>query len=193
MKFDFKLKDINSIVGFSIYRQYITDAAMNSYFSFLKKRLYTLIEDRVRLLNSISYENNDLGTYIQFFYENLFGLQRTFGESRVKHAYDTGKKYDEGNLYDDVDFDGFLDLRYYKLLIKYLLDYSEESFTLGWLYAFVCEFCELEPNEVQIEEHYSYLVINIPNNIGGQILQNIFLDKKTYLNTPIEDIRFNLT
>lgn len=188
-----KLPDINTISGFSPYRQYNSDSTINAYFLFLKKRIYNTLQQRLDLLKQISYSYDGDNTYIQFFYENLFSLQRTFGETKVNNQYDTGKKYDTGLIYDDTTFDGFLDLDYYKILIKYLLDYSEESYTLGWLYGFVCEFCVLEPQDVSIEEHYSYVVVNAPRKRESVLLQKIFLDKQTYLNVPIEDIRFNLT
>lgn len=188
-----KLPNIDSISGFSPYRQYNADSTINAYFNFLKKRLYKITQDRINLLNQISYSYDGNNTYIQFYYETLFGLQRTFGETKVNNQYDTGKGYDSGFIYDDTNFDGFLDLDYYKVLVKYFLDYSEESYTLGWLYGFVCEFCNLKPNQVTITEHVSHVVVNIPRTRESVLLQKIFIDKNTYLNVPIDEIRFNLT
>lgn len=188
-----KLPNITSIAGFSPYRQYNEDTSINAYFLFLKTYIYNTLQERLNLLKLISYSYESDNTYIQFFYENLFGFQRTFGETKVQHQYDTGKQYDTGIIYDDTNFDGFLDLDYYKTLIKYMLSYAEESYTLGWLYGFVIEFCGFDPKDVTIEEHIDYVVVNAPRIRESVLLQKIFLDKQTYLNVPIEDIRFNLT
>lgn len=182
-----KLPNVNEIAGFAPYRQYNSDPNINAYFLFLKKRLHDLIQDRLNLLRQISYSYNESeNTYIQFYYENLFGFLRTFGETRVKNQYDTGIKYDTGLIYDDANFDGFLDLSCYKILIKYLLDYGEESYTLGWLYGLVIEFCKFQPSQVQITETYASTSINCPRTRESVLLQQIFNDKQTYLNFPIE-------
>lgn len=182
-----KLPNVNTIAGLSPYRQYNSDSRINSYFIFLKKRLHSLIQDRLNLLRQMSYNYTESeNTYIQFYYENLFGFLRTFGETSVKNQYDTGIEYDTGLIYDDTDFDGFLDLNKYKILIKYLLSYDEESYTLGWLYSFVIEFCDFQPADIIIEEKLSGALINCPRTKESVLLQQILNDKQTYLNTPIE-------
>lgn len=189
---DLKLPNVNSIPGFSLYRQYGHDDKCVAYFDLLKKRIHTLLQNRLELLKQISWSYPDDNTYLQFYYETLFGFQRTLGESRVRHQYDTGKQYDTGLIYDDVDFDGFLDLKYYKILIEFFLDYSFESWTLDWVYGLVCKFCGFQPKQVLIMEDYTSIVVSCPRTTESILLERVFLDKQNYLFVPIEDIRFNL-
>lgn len=190
---DLKLPDVNSIPGFSVYNQYSSDPKCTAYFNLLKKRLHRKLQERLELLKQISHSYEGDNTYIQFYYENLFGLQRTVGETKVNNQYDTGVLFDDGKIYDDTTFDGFLDLDYYKIIIKYFLDYSEENYTKGWVYALVCEFCQFEPNQVSITENYTNIVVNCPRTRESVLLEKIFLDKQNYLCVPIEDVFFSLS
>ena len=189
---DLKLPNVDSIPGFALYAQYAQDEKCTAYFSLLKNRLHRITQERLELLKQISWDYQGDNEYIQLYYETLFGLQRTVGETKVANQYDTGKQFDDGLIYDDTTFDGFLDLDYYKLLVKFFFSYSEENYTLGWVYSLVCEFCQFEPSQVTITENYTNIVITCPRTRESVLLEKIFLDKQNYLCVPIEDITFNL-
>lgn len=154
--------------------------------------LHRITQERLELLRQISWNYQGDNEYIQFYYETLFGLQRTVGETKVVNQYDTGVLFDDGKIYDDTTFDGFLDLDYYKLIVKFFLSYAEENYTLGWVYALVCNFCEFQPNQVTITENYTNIVIKCPRTRESVLLEKIFLDKQNYLCVPIEDVLFDL-
>lgn len=187
---DLKLPNVDSIPGFDLYAQYAQDEKCTAYFSLLKNRLHRITQERLELLKQISWDYKGDNEYIHFYCETLFGLQRTVGETKVANQYDTGVLFDDGKIYDDTDFDGFLDLDYYKILVKFFLNYSEENYTLGWVYALVCEFCGFTPSQVAITVNYTNIVVNCPRTRESVLLEKIFLDKQNYLCVPIEDVIF---
>lgn len=191
---DLKLPNIDTIPGFYLYDQNSGDGKSLAFFNLMKNVLYNTTQEKLYWLKQISctYDQGS-NEYIQFYCENLFGLQRTVGETKVNNQYDTGKQYDTGLIYDDTSFDGFLDLDYYKIIVKYFLDYSRESYALDWVYSLVYEFCGFQPNQVTITENYTNIVVNCPRTRESVLLEKIFLDKESYRNVPMEDVFFNLT
>lgn len=190
-----RLPNIALIQGLQLYKQYQGDTKSVAFFTYLKQYLYNYMQERLDLLEQTSYRFPYKNYYLQFYYENLFGISRTFGEQQVKNQYDTGKKYDVGLKYDDTDFDGMLDIQYYAVLVKYLTDYADLNYTLGWIYAFVYEFCDFNyiQEPVTITETVAGITITCPRRTGSELLSRIFLDKDTYPNMPICDITFDLT
>lgn len=186
------LPPIDEIVGLTLYRQYTNDKRCVAFFDAMKKIIYADADYKLNLISQISLEKNDGNSYIQFYYQNLFGLARSLGESRLNKFYDTGEKYDDGVIWDDTNFDGFLDLKSYKTLAKWMLNYSEYTYTPGWLYGFVYEFCEVDSQAVTLTEGYDHIVVNIKRTDLSVLLSRIFLYKDIYLNVPICDVRFNL-
>lgn len=183
----------DKIIGLMPYMQYRGVPVVNSFFSVLKEFLFDNINEKLALLDNVKWSYNGNNEYLQFYYTNLFNFKRSFGEAKVKNLYDTGKQYDTGIKYDDRSFTGYLDLSQYKTLIKYFFNYAEETYTLGWVYGLVMEFCNFKVGEVTIDCEKTYITINCRRTTESVLLQRIFLNKQDYSNVPIVDIRFNLT
>lgn len=183
----FSIPVIEKIIGLKIYEQYGDDEAMRGFFRVLKEMLYQNLKDKVEGLEQISYKYDGDNDYLQFYYENLFAMFRSFGESRIKNLYDTGKKFDTALIYDDANFKGLLDLRDYKTLLKWTMDYSQEGFTLGWLAGFVGEFCKTS-GDFSFDFGFDKLTILIKNTRESVLLQQIFRNEGIYDNLPLDII-----
>lgn len=188
-----QLPPMPEIIGLELYKQYNNDARCVGFFNTLKEILYENADQKLNLISQIALEANEDNTYLQFYYQNLFGIVRSLGESRLKVYYDTGEHYENQIIWDDSSFDGFLDLKSYKTLLKWMLDYSNQNYTLGWVYGLVCEFCEVEAPQVSITEEFDSIKVNIARTDLSVLLSRIFLFKDVYLNVPICDIEFNFT
>lgn len=184
---------VDSIYGLMPYNQYKGSNEIILFFNVLKTFLYDSVVEKTDLLQQTKWSFEGDNTYLQFYYENLFGFFRSFGESKINNLYDDGVSYDDSKLYDDATFTGFLDLSYYKILIKYFFDYGDECYTKAWLYSLVLEFCDLTPQDITITENYDNVVVNVPRKTQSILLERIFLNKQTYPNVPICDVNFNLT
>lgn len=188
-----KKRDINSIHGLIPYNQYAQNEAIVQFFKLLKQRLYDDLHTKLDLLNQISWQFQGDNTYLAFFYINLYGFQQGFGEPLIKNLYDTGKEYDKGFKYDDADFDGKLPLPLYKILIQYLMDYSQDCFTPSWLTSFIQDFCRVDATEYTIEGKANGLEVTMARTTESILLRRIFLDLQNFNMTPIDRIYFNLT
>lgn len=184
---------VDSINGLIPYNQYKGSNEVILFFNVLKNFLYSKVIEKTDLLQQTKWSFDGDNTYLQFYYENLFGFYRSFGETKVNNLYDDGVLYDDGKIYDDTEFTGFLDLDYYKILIKYFFDYSDTCYTKAWLYSLVLELCDLTPQDITITENYDNVVVNVPRKTQTILLERIFLNKQTYPNVPICDVVFNLT
>ena len=187
------LPDINSISGLAPYTQYKSNDEVVNLFKTIKTFLYNKVIEKTDLLEQTKWSFEGKNEYLQFYYENLFGFYRSFGETKVNNLYDDGILYESDKIYDYTTFTGFLDLDYYKILIKYFFDYKDECYTKGWLYSLALEFCSLTPDKVSIKDEFDKVIVKIPRRTQSVLLERIFLNKQTYNNVPICDIVFILT
>lgn len=188
-----KLHNIDSIKGLVPYAQYSQVAGIPEFFSVLKQVMYDQLKEKLSLLDQISWQYNGDNTYLSFFYKNVYGFEQGFGEPLIKNLYDEGKQYDTGLKYDDSDFDGKLPLPLYKILIQYLMDYSEETFQIGWLTSFIQDFCLVDALGYTIEFKADGVKVIIPRSTRSILLRRIFLDNEIFNMTPIERVYFELT
>lgn len=188
------IANINSIKGLSCPQQYAQLDGIKLFFILLKRRLYANIQNRLDLIQQISWQYKGDNDYLAYYYENVFGFYRSFGETLIRTLWDDNNKWDDQNIiWDDSNFVGLLDLSLYKILIKYSISYSDYTFKKGWLCKFIQEFCKVDATGYTIQDSIDGITVTIKRSTRSELMQRIFMQTNIYDNLPVEQIIFNLT
>lgn len=187
------LANIDSIKGLACPRQYAELDGVLGFYIILKQRLYKNLKNRLDLLSQISWQYQGDNDYLAYYYDNVFGFPRSFGETLIRTLWDDNNKWDNGKVWDDSNFVGLLDLSLYKILIKWMLSYSEETFTTAWLCGLIQEFCKVDSQGYTLSSSIDGVVVTMEKSTRSTLLQRVFLKTDIYDNIPIETITFNLT
>lgn len=187
------LANIGSIRGLSCPQQYAELDGVLGFYIVLKNRLYKNLQNRLDLIPQISWQYQGDNNYLGYYYDNVFGFPRSFGETLIRTLWDDNNKWDDAKIWDDSNFVGLLDLTLYKVLIKWFLSYSEETFSSAWICGLIQDFCKVDSQGYTITKSMGGILVTMARTTRSSLLQRVFLKTDIYDNIPIETITFNLT
>lgn len=189
---NFQIPPANEMIGLEVYRQYKFDPVIARIFSSTKDFFHQFYQTTMQEgLSQQQWDYDGNNEYISYYYQALYGFLRPYGKGIVQNQYDTGKTYDTGNRWDDIQTSGYMPITLYKILVKHLFSYTSNSFTLVWLWNLVREFCNT--TDFTFTTSSSGIVINIAESVESSLLESVFVNELYNQNLPLTPITFNLT
>lgn len=183
---------VTSMIGMRVYHQYQFDDVMSRIFEKMKEFYYNMyVQTLQEGLAEQHWETKSNNSYIAYYYNAIYGFKRPYGRAIVINQYDKNKKFDSGLKWDDVTSDGYMPIPLFRILVKHMFSYKNNSFTLVWLWNFVREFCDT--TDFTFTFSGTGIVVNIEKNQKSQMLSDVFATPLYNQSLPLTPITFNLT
>lgn len=145
--------------GQYIYQQYQSAEWLKQYSAFIdeyiQKTYFSALQEMWDTMNVAE----SLHAYLTFYTKWLFGLYRPLGGAAINEYYDIGLLYDNGKIFDDSqNADGLIQGNDYLKYIKFIYDYTYETWSVDYIIKFVADYCNVSETDIGLD--YSY-----PNEI----------------------------
>lgn len=151
-----------------LYEQYKSCLWVKKFFEIYQnqivKNYFERLNDYMKAINVVESDSS----FLTFYTRYLFGLHRPLGGASIQDFYDIGKLYDEDipNIYDDAtSSEGLITRDQYYTYIKYIYNYSQESWTPDYMARFIAEYCgDFQPNDIAIKPRHLEVTFILPNS-----------------------------
>lgn len=128
--------------------------------------------------------------YLTFYTKWLFGIFRPLSGASLSEYFDTGKSYDTNQIYDDaLQANGLITAEQYLKYIKFIIDYSKETWTLDYILSFVADFCEISPNEIEVDyKDKTEIKVILPNTTTTNEFVKLELNYRDAMGLPFGNV-----
>jgi len=139
------------------------------------QKYYDLLLEWLKAWNYRESESN----YIFFWCLNVLGLESLWGQPMPNTFYDDDTlKYDDKAIYDNYsDLTPFVSPSEMVAYTSFLMDYSQQTFSIPLIVEFVKNYCKCEYGDIKITNDVGHIYITIPNTELGLNLYNIVSNK----------------
>lgn len=139
--------------GQYIYQQYQRLEWLKKYAKFIDDYIQTNYFDKLSEMWDTINVAESLDPYLTFYTRYLFGLHRPLGGASITDFYDLDLLYDNARIYDDSqEADGLIDGEQYLKYIKFIYDYTYETWQLDHILAFVANYLgDIDPTDIYID------------------------------------------
>ena len=202
------IKRVQDLEGLNIYEQYKDDPVYFKFFQVLKEYIFekyfqdmetyynmrfpTKVDEAFNVSNKETQDTDNYLNYLLYYYTHFFGFYSPLGKAGGNVLYDDNELWDSNIEWDDINGNGFIPIKDYVKIIKYFMDYRYGSWTYGWLYSFIQDYCKT--NLIVIEPDINGCVVHavMDSKQKLKILSNIFTNTDIYTFTPIQRVKFNI-
>lgn len=138
--------------GQYIYNQYQSAEWLKAYSKFIDEYIQENYFDKLKEMWDTIDVAESLNPYLTFYTKWYFGLFRPLGGASISDYYDIGLLYDNNRIFDDSqDANGLITGEQYLKYIKFIYDYTYETWHIDHLLAFVADFCNLSPTDIYLD------------------------------------------
>ena len=135
--------------GQYIYNQYQSAEWLKAYSKFIDGYIQETYFDKLKEM----WDTIDVGTslheYLTFYTKWYFGLFRPLGGASISDYFDIGLLYDNGRIFDDAqDANGLITGEQYLKYIKFIYDYTYETWHIDYILAFIADYCDISPTDI---------------------------------------------
>lgn len=138
--------------GQYIYQQYRGLQWLRDYANFIDKyiqnKYYNKLESMWDAIDVAASQSPFLTYYTKWY----FGLYRPLGGASISDYYDIGLSYDNNRIYDDAqDINGLIGPEEYLKYIRFIYDYSQQTWTLDYLMSFASDYCQIPIDNITLD------------------------------------------
>lgn len=147
-----------------IYQQYRAQQWLRDYAvlidNFIQENYFSILES---MWDEIDVADSE-ADYLTFYTKWYFGLFRPLGGSSIAEFYDAGIRYDMDKKYDDASkANGLITAEQYLKYIKFIYDYSQETWTIDYIIRFVADYCGISPTDIELDySNKNEIVVILP-------------------------------
>lgn len=141
--------------GQYIYQQYQDAEWLKAYGKFIDEYIQENYFNKLKAMWATMDVAESLEDYLTFYTKWYFGLFRPLGGASISDYYDIGLLYDNGRIFDDAqDANGLVQGEQYLKYIKFIYDYTYETWHIDHILAFIADYCDLEATNIWVD--YSF-------------------------------------
>lgn len=152
--------------GQYIYQQYQKLEWLKKYAKFIDNYIKTNYFDKLKSMWETMDVGESLDPYLTFYTKWYFGLFRPLASASMSEFYDIGRLYDNDMIYDDAqEADGLVSGEDYLKYIKFIYDYTQETWHIDHIVAFVADYCNIYPTLIYVDySNKNMIKIKIPSS-----------------------------
>lgn len=158
------------IRGQYIYQQYQSVEWLKKYAKLIDEYIQTNYFNALETMWANIDIKDSMHEYLTFYTKWYFGLYRPLEGTSLSERYDLGLFYDSEKIYDDAqDANGLIKGELYLKYLKFCLDYTYETWHIDHIVAFVANYCEIDPTQIEVSyEYLNEIRIRIPSTENSQ-------------------------
>lgn len=151
--------------GQYIYQQYQKLEWLKKYAKFIDEYIQKNYFDKLKSMWETMDVGESLDPYLTFYTKWLFGLYRPLGGASISDYYDLNLLYDNGRIFDDAqEADGLIQGEDYLKYIKFIYNYTQETWHIDHIIAFVADYCKIDPTDIYVDySNKNVIKIKIPS------------------------------
>lgn len=128
--------------------------------------------------------------YLTFYTKWLFGIYRPLSGASLAEYYDTGRSYDTGQIYDDaVKANGLITAEQYLKYIKFIIEYSQPTWTIDYILRWVADYCDININEIRVDySNKNEIKVILPNSDVTNEFVKVELNYRDEMGLPFGNV-----
>lgn len=176
--------------GQYIYQQYQSVEWLKKYGKFIDDYIQKNYFDKLRSMWDAMDVAESLDAYLTFYTKHYFGLHRPLASSSLSERWDIGLNYDDNIIYDDAqDANGLITGAEYLKYIKFIYDYTNETWHPTFLLEFIANYCNISPTEIWLDFSYKNEVrVKIPVTEETQALIKLIINHYDEMCLPFPNV-----
>lgn len=140
------------VKGQYIYQQYQRLEWLKRYAKFIDDYIQANYFDKLQEMWETMNVAESLDPYLTFYTKYLFGLYRPLGGASISEYYDLNLLYDNDVIFDDALIaNGLITADQYLKYIKFIYDYSQETWHIDHIIAFTADYCNITPEMIYVD------------------------------------------
>lgn len=180
----------HSIKGGSLYQQYKKSQWLRDYQvvidNYKQREYFNKLAELWEQIDVAESEHD----YLTFYTKWLFGIYRPLSGASLSEYFDTGRSYDTGMIYDDaLKANGLITAEQYLKYIKFIIDYSQETWTIDYILKFVADYCEININDIIVDRsNKTEIKVILPNQDTTNEFIKVELNYRDEMGLPFGDV-----
>lgn len=174
-----------------IYQQYRSKQWLRDYAALIDNFIQEEYFNALEMLWGEMNVATSMHPYLTFYTKWLFGLYRPLAGASLSEFYDTGLSYDTQKIYDDaVEANGLITDEQYLKYIKFVCDYTAETWTIDYIIDFILNYCSLEDSsQILIDyDDKNEIKVLLPNSDATQEFVKLELNYRDAMGLPFGNV-----